>query len=308
MPKLDPRELRDLVSDWEIHLKAERKAPGTLTIYLPAVRRYLTWCEDSDVAEPIDRTPVKAWIADLFEEGLKAPTVTNKLVAVKRFSVWLAEEDIIDDDPLVAIRRPKLDAVPVAPLTLEEIGRMIDACSIKGLRGNAGAIFLARRDEALIRVLAETGLRAGELVAMTLTDTQLRDGVLLIRKAKGNKYRRVYISPATAEAITRYMRLRKTHRLARTDQLWLGWPGKSFQYPALRKALRARAAAAGLKDWHPHQMRHTFADRWLSADGSEGGLMTAAGWNDPSMLRRYTAHRKEARALEEARKLALGDL
>lgn len=301
-------DLRDLVNDWEIHLKAERKAVGTIGIYLRGVRRYLDWCDEMEVAEPINRTPLKAWIADLFEEGLKATTVTNQLVPVKRFSVWLAEEEIIPEDPLVAIRRPRLDAVPVEPLTLEEIGRMIGACSIKGLRGSDGAIFLARRDEALIRVLAETGLRAGEVVAMTISDTDLRAGVLLVRKAKGNKFRRVAISPATAEAITRYMRLRKTHRLATTDRLWLGWPGKSFAYPALRKALRARALTAGLKDWHPHQMRHTFADRWLSADGSEGGLMTAAGWSDPSMLRRYTAHRKEARALDEARRLALGDL
>src|SRR6185437_12492402 len=35
---------------------------------------------------------------------------------------------------------------------------------------------------------------------------------------------------------------------------------------------------AGIKDFHPHVMRHTAADRWLSAGGSEGGLMAIAGW------------------------------
>jgi integrase len=301
-------DLRELMADWEIHLQAERKAAGTRVVYLLGVRKYAAWCEDNGVAEPISRTPVKAWLADLFDEGLKATTVTNRLVAVKRFSAWLSEEGITGDDPLAALKRPRLDDIPVEPLTAEEIARMIAACSVKGLRGDDGAMFRARRDEALIRLLASTGMRAGELVAMTVGDTDLRGGRLLIRRAKGGKTRELYISPLTAEAVTRYLRLRKTHRLASTDRLWLGWPGKGFAYPALRKALRGRAEAAGIKGWHPHRHRHTFSDAWLERGGSESGLMANNGWTDPGMLRRYTAHRRQQRAIEEAKRLGLGDL
>jgi len=65
---------------------------------------------------------------------------------------------------------------------------------------------------------------------------------------------------------------------------------------------------AGIKDFHPHVMRHTAADRWLSAGGSEGGLMAIAGWTRPDMLLRYTGARAAQRAADEARGLNLGDL
>ena len=55
-------------------------------------------------------------------------------------------------------------------------------------------------------------------------------------------------------------------------------------------------------------MRHTAAHRWLSAGGSESGLMAVAGWTRPDMLMRYTKAQASARAAEEARGLNLGDL
>ena len=69
-----------------------------------------------------------------------------------------------------------------------------------------------------------------------------------------------------------------------------------------------RAPLAGIRGFHPHVLRHTAADRWLSAGGSEGGLMAVAGWTRPDMLMRYTRARAEQRAADEARKLNLGDL
>ena len=59
----------------------------------------------------------------------------------------------------------------------------------------------------------------------------------------------------------------------------------------------------------PHVLRHTAAQRWLSAEGSEGGLMAVAGWSRRrDMLDRYTRATASERATEEARRLNLGDL
>jgi integrase len=81
-------------------------------------------------------------------------------------------------------------------------------------------------------------------------------------------------------------------------------PPGSGNWPALAD----RARLAGIKDFHPHVMRHTAADRWLFAGGSEGGLMAIAGWTRPDMLLRYTRARAAQRAADEARGLNLGDL
>ena len=65
---------------------------------------------------------------------------------------------------------------------------------------------------------------------------------------------------------------------------------------------------AGLKGFHPHVLRHTAASRWLSAGGTEGGLMAIAGWSSRDMLDRYARATASERAAAEARTLGLGEL
>ena len=54
---------------------------------------------------------------------------------------------------------------------------------------------------------------------------------------------------------------------------------------------------AGLGHIHPHQLRHSWADRWLAAGGTEGDLMRLGGWDSSQTMRRYGAVRATDRAL-----------
>jgi integrase/recombinase XerD len=128
-----------------------------------------------------------------------------------------------------------------------------------------------RRDEALVRLLAETGLRAGEAVALTVADVNVRGGMLVVRKSKTGRGRIVPFSPQTGRALDRYLRLRKQHRLADTPPLWLGEGGQGFHYDGLRRALGRRAKAAGIPGFNPHRLRHTAASRWLAWAGASRG-------------------------------------
>lgn len=156
--------------------------------------------------------------------------------------------------------------------------------------------------------MIETGARAGEVVAVTTDDVNLREGTVVIRRGKGGKGRTVPIGPQTVRSIDRYLRLRRAHRLADTPPLWLGDRGKGFGYDALYCTLVRRGELAGLQDFHPHILRHTAAGRWLAAGGSEGGLMAVAGWSRRDMIDRYTMATSARRAVDEARRLQLGDL
>jgi integrase len=98
-----------------------------------------------------------------------------------------------------------------------------------------------------------------------------------IEKGKGAKGRFSPFGDHAAAAIDRYLRVRRTHRLAHTSALWLGPNGKTFAYFGLNDALRERAKKAGIEGFHLHLLRRTAATRWLRAGGSEGGLMSIAG-------------------------------
>ena len=299
-------DLRDLRESWLLQLRAERKSDQTLKAYGTGVRRFLDWAEEH-AADPLTKVALSTWTAHLIETGSAASTATSRQLAVRRFGDWLAEEDEISASPYAGIKSPKIDQPPVDPLNDDELRALLKACQVA--RGtDAKVAFRRRRDEAIIRLMAETGARASEIVNLGVDDVDERTGVAIIYRGKGGKGRRVPFGPDTARALDRYRRLRKTHRLAHTKALWVGDRGKGFTYDALHKTLALRAEEAGIAGFHPHRLRHTMSHRWLKAGGSEGGLMAIAGWSHPDMLMRYTKARAEDRAAEEARGLNLGDL
>lgn len=303
----DVQDLRSLAASWMLSLRAERKAPQTLKLYGDGVRFYLLWCERCQ-ADPLARDSLRAWVAELLESGMAPTTIRARQLPVRRFAAWLADEGEIDADPFLGLKSPKLDTKVIEPLTEAELRALLKAC-----QPPKGATPLEamrhRRDEAILRLMLETGARAGEVVAMTLDDLDLAAGTAVIRRGKGGKGRVVPVGPHAAKALDRYLRLRRHHRLGATSPaLWLGDRGKQFSYDALHKSLGERATTAGITGFHPHRMRHTAAHRWLAAGGSETGLMAVAGWARPDMLLRYTRAQASSRAAAEARTLNLGEL
>ncbi|MCL3818544.1 tyrosine-type recombinase/integrase [Aeromicrobium wangtongii] len=297
---LTTADLSLLLGSWELSLRAERKSPQTLKSYGDGVRAYLKWAAAQDLDANLSRPQVRSFVDTMLTGGAAPATARSRQLAVRRFSAWLAEEGEISIDPLVGMKPPKIDQPVVEPLTTIELKALIKAC--------AGPDMRDKRDEAIIRLMLETGARAGETAAIAIGDVDLTNGVVIIRKGKGGKGRSVPIGPEIAKAIDRYIRARRTHRLADSPDLWLGDRGKSFGYDALHKTLTMRAVKAGVVGFHPHKLRHTAAHRWLEAGGSEGGLMAMAGWTRPDMLMRYTKAQASNRAAAESKRLNLGEL
>lgn len=294
------QDIASLLDSWLLHLSAERKSVQTRKTYGDGVRAFLRWCEATGRSPVLDRPTVNAFVSALLDGGAQASTARSRQLAVRRFSAWLAEEGEIAADQLVNLKPPQLDHKVVQELDDDQCRLLLKACS--------GRDFRDRRDEAIVRLMIETGARAGEVVAMEIRDVDLKAGMAVVRRGKGGKSRTVPFGAQTGRAIDRYLRIRRTHRLAGLTYLWLGDRSKGFTYQALYSALKARADEAGIPDFHPHVLRHTAAGRWLAAGGSEGGLMAVAGWSRRDMIDRYTRATSERRAAEEARRLNLGDL
>ena len=290
---LDIGDLRALLDSFLLNLRGERKSPQTVKTYGDGVRAFFTWCEATGTPAALERATVAAFTASLLDAGAEAATARSRQLAVRRFSAWLATEGEIPADQLARMSPPKLDVKAIHPLTDDQLVALLAACKGPDLRD--------KRDEAIVRLMTETGARAGEILALQVPDVDLAAGTAVISKGKGGKARSVPFGPRTGAALDRYIRARRRHRLASTPVLWLGQGGKEFGYHALRDTLRYRAERAGIGALNPHLLRHTAAHRWLAAGGSEGGLMAVAGWTRPDMLLRYTKARAEQRAADEAR-------
>ena len=281
MPKRLPAvpDLPSLTGSWDLALKAANKSPTTITSYMRGVRLWVEWCEQGEHAVELTRAGVQTYLAALIDNGLEANTVRLRLAALRAFARWLAAEGELDADPLVGIQPPKIPTKVVEALTDDQLRALLAACKGKSFRD--------RRDEALVRLMAETGLRASETVGLTVDDVDLQRGLATVRKGKGAKGRVVPFGAQAAAALDRYIRMRRIHQHAGRAELWLGVRGP-LGYFGLNDTLRDRAERAGIGGFRLHLLRNTYATRWLRAGGSEQGLMSVAGWSSRSMIDRYT--------------------
>jgi len=305
---MSPEELGALVPSWTIHLRAERKAEGTIKTYLDGVRPFLAWCL-SEQADPLARGSLQTWTAGLLEAGRSPSTAKTRMMAVRHFARWLADEGEIVANPFEKMKPPKGDQPVIPVLTESQIRLLIRACQPPAADERTGLASLRhRRDEAIVRLMAETGMRASECLNLELDDVDMTAATAVVRRGKGGKGRTVAFGAQTAKALDRYLRVRRLHRLADGPRVWLGDRSRELAYNGLYWALGQRADLAGIKPFHPHMLRHSSVDRWLAAGGSETGAMAQHGWSSPDMLQRYGRANREQRAIEESRKLNLGEL
>jgi integrase/recombinase XerD len=120
--------------------------------------------------------------------------------------------------------------------------------------------------EALFGLLAVTGMRLGEAIALEPADINLDDGVITIRAqaAKLERARLIPLHPTTVQALERYLSARA--RLCprpRTNTFFLSSTGTRLNRSAVAATLRTLTIRLGLRTdtVHPtaHHLRHSFA-------------------------------------------------
>jgi site-specific recombinase XerD len=176
---------------------------------------------------------------------------------------------------------------------------VLDACKGKG--------FANLRDEALIRLYANTGARLSEVGNLLVTDLDLLTESVHLH-GKGAKDRRVRFGPKTARALSRYLRARDKHKGAALPNLWLANRGAAPLTPnGIKIRLKRLGQAAGVADVHAHRWRHSFAHEWKRAGGDTGDLMLLLGWSSEDMPRHYGASAAAERAQETQARLGIGE-
>lgn len=295
-------DLESLRASFNRSLRVEGKADRTLALYGQSITFFSAWLAErgqpADLSS-LERDTVLQWLDYLRHRGLTTGTIRTRWRGLRRFTNWLLAEDIIRTDPLAGIVIDKPEPPPVPILTDDELAALLGAC--KGKR------FVDRRDEAVIRLLIDCGLRVSEVTGIDLEHLDL-DGESVTVTGKGSRVRPAYFGARTGQALDRYLRERRNHRHASSPALFLGERGR-FTPDGVRERLKIRAEMAGLDPTkiHPHRFRHTNAHDFLLAGGQERDLKRLMGWRSDTMLERYGASAADHRAREAARRLKRGD-
>lgn len=295
-----PGSLRMLTDSFRRTLLAENKSPRTVKTYgeaLTLLGEFLQAQGMPTQVEAMRREHIEDFIGDLLARGQKPATASNRFRALKVFFKWAIEEGELRNSPMEHMKPPHVPEVPPDVLTEEQLRKLLKSCE--------GKSFEDRRDNAIIRLLLDTGMRRSEIAGLAVDDLDLERNVAFVL-GKGHRPRSCPFGRKTAQALDRYMRVRAAHKDAEVSTLWLGRAGAMTHWGVFN-VVTNRARDVGIDGVFLHQFRHTFAHQWLADGGNEGDLMMLAGWKSRQMLGRYGASAAAERAREAHKRHSPGD-
>jgi integrase len=214
-----------------------------------------------------------------------------RLSAVRTFARWLVAVDPRTEVPPTDICPASSRRAEPYPYSDHDIVALLDAA-----RAIASPLKAATY-ETLIGLLAVTGMRVGEVIALDRVDVDFDQGVLVVRRAKFDKTREVALHPSTVEALQCYDRVRTQHwRYPQTCAFFVSLNGTRLIYQNVQHCFSQLACRTGLGPVSArcrpriHDLRHRFAVttlvRWYR-DGEAVGprlprLSTYLGHVEPS--------------------------
>ena len=175
------------------------------------------------------------------DRGVSGVTLNNMRRIYSSFFTWLENEEYIDKSPMRRIQSFKTPKKQVSPFTEKEMEQLYSACD-------------SLRDLALLHFLYSSGARITECANTDIKDLDLKRGEFIIRKGKGNKERKAYLSEVAMLWISKYLDKRTDDNPA----LWVGKRGR-LTVRGLEAIISKIGEKAGVENAHPHRFRHTLA-------------------------------------------------
>ncbi len=166
-------ELEQLRASWLLHLRAEHESEKTRLTYRDAADQFIAFLADPpegldeeltagiEDAPPITRARdvraahVRLFITYLHASGRKPSTVNNRYRDLQQWFRWMTLEEEIEYSPMSKLSPPQVPDAPVPLVSREEIKAVLRTCKERS--------FINLRDEAIIRIFCDTGIRLSEM-------------------------------------------------------------------------------------------------------------------------------------------------
>lgn len=204
----------------------------------------------------VTQADVETWVADMTRQGLTASTIRRRVSIVRSCLRWAQHRGYIANNPARFVSTPKQATRVPRTMPYEDIRATIADDTIDS------------ETRTIIALMAETGIRIGEALAIKTTDINKQQRSIVVT-GKGNKQRVVVYGKKTAQLLSAYY-AKSTGVLftlrAERDARWA-------IYTALRKHTQAKKCSS-------HVIRHSFACEHISNGTDIKTLATMMGHTD----------------------------
>lgn len=239
----DFQTVREAYKDYMLLINC---AESTINAYLSNFRLYHDWCVRQNVQDIYDQMQVREYLLYRVGQGAKWQTMNNIYSAMRK----LFREVLEVDWSFKKLPRPKKERTLPQLISKSEVGKLI-----KGCQHNL-------KHQTIVITLYATGMRAGELRNLKITDIDSDRLQIRIRKGKGAKDRYIQIPSVLIEVLRKYFKKYRPE-----GYLFNGRKrGSQISLSAMRWVIRKSTDRMKIKrKVSPHTLRHCYATHHLES-------------------------------------------
>lgn len=237
--------------------------------------------------EQVTTGVIRRYLTTQLEKDISRRTLRRRISALRHYYKWRVDTSLSSRNPFLLIELPKVGVNFPSVLYEDDIKDLLNANKNRDDE-------LMLRDQALIHLMLASGLRASEVVALTLQDIDFNNRIMRIF-GKGQKERLVPFSEQARSDLQAYVKELRPKLLAKnkiprpTGVVFLNAQGKPLTTRGLEYILKAVEKKIGAYyDLHPHLLRHSFATDLLSKGADLRVIQELLGHESISTTQIYT--------------------
>ena len=269
-------ELSQAAQLYVAHLAVERGAAAlTIYAYRADLSEYLLFLQQLHVASvhDISETHILKYQEMLVARHYARTTIDRRLSVVKGFHRFLLSDGMCEQNPAARVALlKKMQKLPDV-ISIDQAQHLLDSIDI--------STPLGLRDRSALELLYGCGLRVSECVQLQLSALNIADGYMRVC-GKGNKERIVPVSGWGLKMLVRYLEDGRPAILARLKSA----PSTQTVYLNVRGG--ALGLSIGVKNLHPHTLRHSFATHMLAGGADLRVIQELLGHSDIATTQIYT--------------------
>ena len=265
------------------YLEFEKKyAKHTLTAYrsdLSAYAQFLKTEFDIEQLSSVSYSLIRSWVIYLSEANYSTGSINRKLTAVKAYYNFLLKLGVITVNPMQkhkALKQAKKQQLAFSKTEVSEVMKVFDTSTFSGTR-----------DQLVIDILYQTGMRRQELLGLGISSLDFSSGQLKVL-GKRNKERYIPIKKGLLDSINAYIQILKDESV-KTDKLILT---NTYQpaYPNLiyRIVQSYFKLVSAKQKCSPHIIRHSFATHLLENGADLIAIKELMGHSSLASTQHYT--------------------
>lgn len=283
-----PADLFRAIRDFLAYCRIECGfAEATMLAYGADLRDLAGWMESKHLRtwSELNIERIADHLRFLDAKGLSTSSIARHVATIRVFGRFLESSGVTPTDPAELMTQPATWRTLPGVLSADQMKQLLAAPE------PTDSLYL--RDVALLELLYAGGLRATELAELDITRLHTDLGVARVM-GKGSKERIVPIGKPALLAARRYLddlrpKLTRGAKAARAgDRLLLSRSGAPVTRIIIWQVVSKHAARAGLRDVHPHTLRHSFATHLLAGGADLRVVQEMLGHSNIKTTQIYT--------------------